>query len=226
MEVLLMRSPVLPLVLFAIVPLAACGNADDDAFGGAAGADSASASGTSGAGTSATSGSGGGSSSTSSTSASSGESCPGAGDACTTCESAKCVAEYCICSQNPSCVKLAQCDIPCAPGDLACHQACWTANPEGISAGALLVDCASKSCAEGCPGLTGLTPCQKCLYQECPAAMNPCIANAECTNLLYCLAACTDATCQNGCATAHPGGIEDAGPVSACAQQRCAATCS
>ena len=123
-------------------------------------------------------------------------------------------------------MQLAQCDVPCQPTDLACHQACWTAHAGGISDGALLVDCAAKQCAQGCPGLTPLTPCQKCLYQTCPAPMNACIANPECTNLLYCMAACADQACLDGCSAQHPQGTADAAPVTTCASQGCAAICS
>jgi hypothetical protein len=150
--------------------------------------------------------------------------CPGFGNACAECESAACPAEYCACFNNQSCVNMAQCTLGCLPTDIACNQPCWTANPEGISVGALLAHCAATLCSQACPGYQPLTPCQKCLYESCPAAMNVCIANPDCTLLLFCLG-CQTPGCQNACYAMYPGGVTDAGPVATCAQGQCAAAC-
>jgi len=217
------------LAFFFVLPLAAasgCG-ADDAAFTGAGGAGGGSTSDSSTVGATGTGGGGGPAGSGPSSSASTGSGdCPSFGDPCTVCEAKSCTAEYCKCYGNAACVQLAQCDVPCAPNDLACHQACWTANVGGISDGALLVDCAAKQCDQGCPGLTPLTPCQKCLYQTCPAPMNLCVSNPECTLLLYCMASCTDPGCLQDCYAQHPDGTADAAPVTDCVEQGCAPSCS
>ena len=221
-----MRSLALLLALsvsgFAV---AACGSDDEIPFGdsdagGSGGSGSSEGSGATGA----TTGEGGETSSPASSSTGTGG-CPGLGDACTDCEAQSCQETYCACYANPSCVNLAACGAGCAANDLACFQTCWTANPDGISDGALLVDCAASSCSAGCPGLTPLTPCQKCLYQQCPAPMNKCVANADCVALLYCLGACTNEACYDGCYAQHPGGVEDVTPVGECSQVSCTAAC-
>jgi len=230
-----MRPPFLSL--FSLLPLSCslltlaglpgCGSGDDafqasetggggsSAAGGVAGASS------SGHGGTGTSGSG-----PASSSSAGGSQCAGAGDPCTDCEATKCADTYCACYDSPSCVGLAQCAVQCDPGDFACNQACWSANPSGISAGALLVDCAATSCNAACPGLMPLPSCSKCLYQQCSTAMNTCIANSECTLLLYCLSTCGDPSCQNDCYNKHPNGLADAGPVGDCVANQCAPSCS
>jgi hypothetical protein len=55
--------------------------------------------------------------------------------------------------------------------------------------------------------------------------MNVCIANPDCTQLLYCLE-CQTPGCQNACYAMYPGGVADSGPVGTCLQAQCAAACS
>jgi hypothetical protein len=210
----------------AVSGLAGCGSAEP--FTDAGGAGGGDASGGASGGAVSNGGAGGASTGTagaaSSSSTGSGT-CVGLGDPCTECEATECQQQYCACAKNADCVQLAGCGSSCAPNDATCLQACWTASPNGIADGALLVDCAAEKCAAGCPGLTTLTPCQECLYQQCPGAMNTCVANAQCSLLLYCVASCTEPACQDACYAQHPEGLDDAGPVGACARMHCSATC-
>lgn len=152
--------------------------------------------------------------------------CPDVDEPCTACESTNCADDYCNCFNNGSCVLLAQCTAQCDVGDVACNQECWTDFPEGISDGALLTHCAATVCTDACGPFVPLTPCQQCLYAECPTQMNVCVANPECTELLECLAACDEAGCENTCYTVHQGGLADSGPVGDCAQESCTQECA
>jgi hypothetical protein len=202
-----------------------CDSSEDSLFTGSGG---------SGAGTSVTTGAQGGSggattTTTTSSSATSGSgggpTCDDLGDACTACEATECADIYCNCYGNAQCGLLYQCLLPCAPDDLACQQACWTAHEDGVSDGALLVHCAATACATACPGYTPLTPCQECLFTECEPQMNTCYANPDCITLLACLDECTTPGCENGCYALYPDGLGDAGPVGDCLQASCAAAC-
>lgn len=155
-----------------------------------------------------------------------GASCPSLGDPCTECESSMCPVEYCACFDNGSCGLLAQCTAGCAIDDMACNQACWSMHPDGISDGALLTHCAATICSDACGPYVPLTPCQLCLYTECPEEMNQCVANPDCTALLECLDACETPGCENTCYTAFPGGLADSGPVGLCGQDHCAVECA
>jgi hypothetical protein len=218
-----------------------CGSDEESLFGNASttaqSGTTASAStgaggtGTGGAGVGGSGGAGtGGEATTSTTSSSSstgqgGGTCADFGDPCTQCELAECPTEYCGCYDNAECGQLALCIAGCGANDAACKQGCWTDHEGGISDGALLVHCAGTTCAEACPGAEPLAPCGVCLYGNCPAVMNTCIANAECVALLACLAQCPSTGCENQCYANHPDGLADAADVGECAQAECAAEC-
>lgn len=153
--------------------------------------------------------------------------CDDLGDVCTTCELKACPELYCGCYQNGECGLLATCVLACPAGDTGCIQDCYTLHPDGISDGALLVDCAATDCPMGCPGYQPLDACTLCLYQKCPSQMNTCVANAACTQLLVCVDACKgDETCNNGCYTDYPAGLNDAGAVGTCLTANCDAQCA
>ncbi len=150
--------------------------------------------------------------------------CTDLGDACTQCEATACPVTYCDCYEDSECLALSACIVGCG-GTAECYQGCATDHPTAISHGALLVDCAATSCPEACPGYVPLTTCQECLYTRCQDEMNACIANPDCTELLYCLGDCTDAECTNDCYFEHPDGTGDAGPVGTCLQDECPGEC-
>ena len=140
------------------------------------------------------------------------------------CEIDACPETYCACYGDSECLALSACILSCG-GTPECYQSCATQHPTAISRGALLVDCAARDCPVECPGYQPLTECQSCLYARCPEQMNTCVANPDCTELLYCLDACTDAECTNDCYFEFPDGTGDAGPVGTCLQDECPAEC-
>jgi hypothetical protein len=157
----------------------------------------------------------------------SGPACPSSGDACTMCLSTGCPSAYCACYGNLDCGALFQCFKTCMPGDSACVQACDTAHQNGISAAALLSDCAAAKCPAACPGTQALTPCQQCLYSKCDVQMNTCGANPECVALFACAKPCNgDMACVSQCEAAHPNGLSDATKVYACSKVGCAGICN
>ena len=165
------------------------------------------------------------SSSSSAAGAGGGSACADLGDVCTSCELAACADRYCACYENTACGLLASCVLACPLSDTSCLQACYTQHPDGISDGALLVHCAASDCPQACPGYQPLEPCTLCLYEECPATMNTCVANAECTQLLLCIDACADETCQNQCYADYPAGLRDAAALGTCSQRHCIDAC-
>lgn len=152
--------------------------------------------------------------------------CADLGDPCTVCENAACPDEYCGCLDNTDCILMAQCTAGCAIDDPVCNQGCWSQYPDGISDGALLTHCAAVDCPAECGPYVPLTRCQECLYRDCPAEMNVCVANPDCTALLECLAACGAPGCESSCYTAHPDGLADSGPVGKCGQDACTTECA
>jgi len=152
--------------------------------------------------------------------------CAGLGDACTACLSASCAGAWCDCRGNADCIPLLACTGTCGASDAACNQACVTAHADGISPVELLTGCAAASCPQACPGSTPLSTCNQCLFGECPAPMDACVANAECTAYLGCLKPCAgQPACIATCQSAHPGGLVDASEVSACASSDCLDAC-
>jgi hypothetical protein len=152
--------------------------------------------------------------------------CVDLGEPCTACELNSCTDVYCECYGSTSCGLLADCIYNCPVGDTACHQGCATQYPDGITDGALLAHCAATNCPAECPGWQPLTDCQLCLYQSCEPQMNLCIANADCTAMLYCIDACgSDATCTNGCYAMYPNGLNEAYAVGICSQANCLPSC-
>jgi hypothetical protein len=157
----------------------------------------------------------------------SGLTCPGLGDTCTTCLSPSCADAWCTCIDDVNCRELIACTGTCGSSDPTCTQACLAAHSEGISPIELLDSCAAVECPQACPGNTPLSACNECLFSECPAQMNTCIANSECTAYFTCVGPCNgNATCIATCQSMHAGGLEDASEVSACAAGTCSASCN
>lgn len=127
--------------------------------------------------------------------------CQDFGDPCTSCVSVACPAIYCACSDNPECFALSTCFSGCPDDDQACNQACQTKHPDGISDLYKLSGCAGSSCPSECPGNDPLSPCIACVLDECPGALNACLADPACVALYNCLDACPDVdlVCQQGC---------------------------
>lgn len=164
-----------------------------------------------------------------STTTGAGPACADLGEACSTCELDACPELYCACHGNADCGLYASCVFACETGDAACLQACNTAHPDGITDAVRLNDCAANACPSACADypLLKLTPCQRCLYASCEAAMNTCLADAPCTAILFCLDGCQgDALCENGCYAQHAAGLGKASAVGACAQASCTGACS
>lgn len=196
------------LVLTLVGAAAACSRGDDAAFDDDAG-------------------SGGGGRSSTSTGNENGA-CVDFGDPCTACEIEACEASFCACYGNTDCSLYAACTFACPDGDLACFQACNTQYPNAISDAVLLNDCAADACPGECADypLIELTGCQRCTYESCESAMNTCLANPACTELLFCVDECgADTGCQNACYATYPAGLADATPVGMCAQSQCATAC-
>jgi hypothetical protein len=152
--------------------------------------------------------------------------CPGFGDACTSCVSVACPAVFCNCSNDAACLALSACFNNCN-GDDACQQVCQTAHPDGISLLYALSDCAGTSCPADCPGNQPLGDCVKCVIDACPAALDGCLADAECVALYQCLDGCgnVDLVCQQGCYAAHGAGTMHLQTLLTCETMPCSAVC-
>ena len=70
--------------------------------------------------------------------------------ACDTCVSTSCCSENRACSNNPDCVALLQCTVPCA-ADQACIMDCQTLHPNGDTDYRALGQCVQTSCSARCP---------------------------------------------------------------------------
>ncbi|WP_437781201.1 hypothetical protein [Sorangium sp. So ce1097] len=205
---------------------AAGGGAGGDGTGGAGG------DGAGGAGGDGTGGAGGGGAASAATSgggAGGGPAyaCASLGDPCTTCLSLRCQESYCACQQSPECAALANCLLICDAGDRICEQTCLTVHDEGISERFLEGGCASDLCNVQCPSRAPLSACETCLFAQCAAAMNACIADMSCRALRSCTNACKagDAVCEERCAAQYEAGGRAAREVAACEGDVCRAAC-
>lgn len=160
-------------------------------------------------------------------SASSGQVCSGFGDACTECESASCADVWCNCVQNPECLAAYACWNDCMPGDQACIQQCYVDHEAGISAAALVSDCAASACQGDCGWGQDVPPCTECLYANCEAVVNACIVDAECIPLNQCLNLCSPSSiqCQQQCYADHGPGVDPLQAVIDCSAMECQSTC-
>jgi len=70
---------------------------------------------------------------------------------CQKCLYTECSNEMNACLANPECVALVQCIQACAPGDMACGQACADEHPSGLLQAVALRNCRIENCDESCP---------------------------------------------------------------------------
>ncbi len=160
------------------------------------------------------------------TGGSGGAPCLHLGDTCSVCQLQNCHDVYCDCYYNSDCIELIDCVELCQPDDDPCIQSCWTAHPNGISAGALVWHCAATDCSLDCPPTVPLTDCDLCMFQKCPSQMNGCLSNPDCVALAKCVSACTTSTCEQNCYVTYPGGTGDAIAVFQCQTNQCVTECS
>jgi hypothetical protein len=152
--------------------------------------------------------------------------CPPLFDACTPCLSANCQATYCTCYNDAACTQLAFCFQQCTVGDQSCYQACETGNPDGISDFLLVENCGAGACASQCPGATTLSTCETCLFQSCATAMNACVADAGCHQIVNCIDQCQDDTCRQMCPNGHSMASQSlAAAVTQCSMASCSGSC-
>ncbi|MFO0550657.1 MAG: hypothetical protein U0271_19845 [Polyangiaceae bacterium] len=154
--------------------------------------------------------------------------CP-ASSTCAACISVSCPTVWCGCYNNPECGALFVCTSQCQPDDTACHQACYSAHPDGISDAVLAADCAADPCSADCPQAGDpLPPCQECLYSGCADEMNACVAEAECSALYQCLTACAPGqlSCQQACYDNHAAGVQPLEAVLNCSMSACPDVCN
>ena len=153
--------------------------------------------------------------------------CASFGDACTGCMSQGCADTWCACAENAACLDLLACMRDCA-GDQGCNQDCYAANPDGISAVALLSDCAGTTCKGSCAWGAPIGPCQTCLASSCTSEYDACVADAECLALYQCLKGCqpSDLVCQQGCYDQHGDGVPRLQALLDCSQVSCVGTCN
>jgi hypothetical protein len=146
------------------------------------------------------------------------------------------------CAQNTACVSDADCNALLACGDAcrddACFSACYSAHPTGAALLDALSSCADTSCSAKCGGPPSSPPstsacgfgsgdatCDSCLDSNCCGDANACLGDADCTALLDCAYACTDAACESACEAAHPTGAAKLDTLSTCASTACGAAC-
>ncbi|HEY8078810.1 MAG TPA: hypothetical protein VIF62_31980, partial [Labilithrix sp.] len=67
--------------------------------------------------------------------------------------------------------------------------------------------------------------CTSCISGACGDPQQACGADTDCAAFLACVYACTDASCQDDCATTHASGKEAARELSSCAVLSCAVQC-
>lgn len=68
--------------------------------------------------------------------------------------------------------------------------------------------------------------CTACTKAGCCDSFVACGQVAACPNLLSCLAACTDTTCENACIDEHPDGVDLLGAYLDCVGAECTSDCS
>jgi hypothetical protein len=154
--------------------------------------------------------------------------CSDFGSDCYGCAMGQCPDLYCGCVTDAECAALSLCVASCAPANsLSCVQPCYAQYPDLVSESALLDNCIGSACLESCPGYEPLTACRLCLFTDCPAAMNACLADADCAPILLCSEACPadDPACVPNCNGAHPAGQPLAADVAACLDVHCQAEC-
>lgn len=224
-----MKALVGALGLLAFGIVAGCGE-DPPAPGTGGGGGEGAAGGSGGAGatsTSATSAGGAGG-----TGGGSSAECKSLNEPCSNCAIEQCNDLYCECFGNAACKSLVLCLSGCAAGDEECFQQCLTVNEDGISDAFLVADCVQDKCADtACEfPLDEVTECQTCLFGKCEADMNACIANPDCSQILFCFQECekadpVDPTCGQKCYDASPGGQQDLDAVNTCRDANCDAVC-
>jgi hypothetical protein len=153
--------------------------------------------------------------------------CPSFGDPCTDCAANNCPDVWCGCVNNVECTDLFACFAPCM-GNAACEQACLTAHSGGISAAVLVGGCAGTTCSGVCDwGNSGFTPCEECIYTDCAAEMNACLAAPACSALYACLGGCApiDLSCQQQCYLDFAGGVQLLEDALQCIADQCQGSC-
>ena len=70
---------------------------------------------------------------------------------CQKCLYTSCAPEMNACLADPECLGLIQCTQACAPGDMACSQACVQAHPDGLASAQAVGTCRKIQCADSCP---------------------------------------------------------------------------
>ena len=103
-----------------------------------------------------------------------------------------------------------------------------TAYPDGISAALLVSGCAGTTCEAACGwGDPDFDPCAECVYTDCAAEMNACLAMPACSQLYDCLDACPplDLACQQGCYQSYGGGVPALQALLECADASCQSLC-
>ena len=144
--------------------------------------------------------------------------------ACDSCVASQCLAPCNACAANPDCVALVQCAFACAPDDQGCVTGCAMQNPMGIADATSFAGdtgCVPQKCpaecgsgAATCTVQSGNAACDACLATECAGSCSTCSENPDCEALAACYFACAgDIQCQIGCASDHPGGLQDAGAL-------------
>jgi hypothetical protein len=73
------------------------------------------------------------------------------------------------------------------------------------------------------PGPTG-DPCSDCANTKCSAEIAACMSDTECSAQMDCLVTCSDSTCADACAAAHPSTKVDT--MFSCVGTKCSAECS
>src|SRR5687768_471277 len=56
-------------------------------------------------------------------------------------------------------------------------------------------------------GTGGVSPCTRCITDECAAEAGDCFGNSACQELAECYDGCADTACAEDCDTAYPAGV-------------------
>lgn len=119
----------------------------------------------------------------------------------------------------------------CSTGQDICGDTCTDVTYDTQNCGACGKTCLSgQSCSNGtCSGGSSSGTCTSCRSNakvgSCSTYNTACQANFDCSDLSYCAASCTTASCITSCESQYPAGVTKWSPLKSCLSSYCSSSC-
>jgi hypothetical protein len=133
---------------------------------------------------------------------------------CNDCLNTTCLNSCNACATNQACTDLLDCIQDCT--DATCENTCLGQFPTGEASfnafvgetGCMVVDCATECGTTGCGLTSSIAACDECINTSCYSECVACSDTPDCLDLLDCISACSDATCDDACIATYPNGLD------------------